>query len=133
MSSAFDEVAGHRFVSLTTFRRNGAPVSTPVWIAPDGDDLVVITNDNVGKTKRLARDPRVELRECSLRGEVAPDAPTHRGTATVHRDQATIRRVRGAIGRKYPEARLGNAVLPLLQRVGLMKTPRAGILVRLDA
>ena len=37
------------YVSLTTFRRTGAPVSAPVWAAPDGDTLVVWTRTDSGK------------------------------------------------------------------------------------
>jgi PPOX class probable F420-dependent enzyme len=39
------------YVSLTTFRRTGVPVSTPVWAAPDGDTLVVWTRADSGKRK----------------------------------------------------------------------------------
>lgn len=130
--SALDEAGQPRYVSFTTFRRTGVPVATPVWIARDGDELCFMTNDNVGKTKRLKNNPACEMRPCSMRGEVEPDAPVWRGTATVHRDEATQRRVRAAIARKYPEGRLGNAVVGLLMRVGVLKTPRAAILIRLD-
>ena len=37
------------YVSLTTFRRTGVPVSTPVWAAPDGDSLLVWTRTESGK------------------------------------------------------------------------------------
>ncbi|WP_209308980.1 pyridoxamine 5'-phosphate oxidase family protein [Blastococcus sp. CT_GayMR16] len=37
------------YVSLTTFRRTGVPVSTPVWAAPDGDTLLVWTRTDTGK------------------------------------------------------------------------------------
>jgi uncharacterized protein len=37
------------YVSLTTFRRTGVPVSTPVWAAPEGDSLVVWTRADSGK------------------------------------------------------------------------------------
>ena len=37
------------YVSLTTFRRTGAPVVTPVWAAPDGDTLVIWTRADSGK------------------------------------------------------------------------------------
>ena len=64
---------GHeRFVSLTTFRRNGEGVATPVWVARDGDALVVITPEGTGKLRRLRRDDRVTLRPCDRRGRVAP-------------------------------------------------------------
>ena len=56
---AFAALGGVSFVSLTTFRRNGAPVSTPVWVAADGDDLVVLTPTASGKVRRLRNDARV--------------------------------------------------------------------------
>jgi PPOX class probable F420-dependent enzyme len=119
-------VAAYGYVSLTTFRRSGEPVSTPVWVARDGDELVVITIDDVGKTKRLTHTPRVELRQCDARGAVAEGAPTHHGTARVVRSPAEIAAVRRAIGRKYLLARLGNAVRSVTSRVVAGK-PRAGI------
>lgn len=60
------------FVSLTTFRRSDEPVSTAVWIARDGDDLVVITPAESGKVKRIKNSGRVELRPCNRGGKV-PD------------------------------------------------------------
>lgn len=81
--STLDDLAGEPFVSLTTFRRDGTPVATPVWIARDGDALVVTTVAGTGKVKRLRRNPRVELRPCSRRGEVPPGAGMASGTAEV--------------------------------------------------
>ena len=130
--TAFDEAAAARYVSFTTFRRTGEPVATPVWIAPDGDELLFVSEDPAGKLKRLRNNPRVELRPCSLRGVVADDAPTWRGTAAVHRDDLSLRRARRATARKYPEARISNAVLPLLQRIGVARSRRAVVVVRLD-
>ncbi len=89
------------FVSLTTYRRNGQPVSTPVWIGRDGDALVVTTPAESGKVKRLRNDPRVELRPCSRRGQVADGAPRAAGRvqivggAAAERATATIRRKYG--------------------------------------
>lgn len=77
------DVAGHEFVSLTTFRRSGEGVATPVWIAVDGDALVVTTPAGSGKVKRLRRDPRVEMRPCSRRGAVPEGAPVVLAVATV--------------------------------------------------
>ena len=37
------------YVSLTTFRRTGVPVPTPVRAAPDGETLVVRTRADSGK------------------------------------------------------------------------------------
>ncbi|WP_199580397.1 PPOX class F420-dependent oxidoreductase [Blastococcus sp. TBT05-19] len=58
------------YVSLTTFRRTGAPVATPVWAAPDGDDLVVWTRADSGKVKRLRHTSRVTVAPCDVRGKV---------------------------------------------------------------
>ncbi|MBY4040198.1 PPOX class F420-dependent oxidoreductase [Rhodococcus fascians] len=79
------------FVSLTTFRRSGAPVSTPVWIARDGDNLVVITPAESGKVKRIKNSDRVELRPCSRRGAVPDDAVAVTGSATIVTGDAASR------------------------------------------
>ena len=94
-------LAEERFVSLTTFRRNGAPVSTPVWIGRDGDALVVTTPAGSGKVKRLRTEPRVELRPCSRTGKVAPDAVMVSGHAEVLDDPAAHARVAAVVRRKY--------------------------------
>ena len=113
-------------MSLTTFRRTGQPVATPVWIARDGDELVVITVDGVGKTKRLAHTSRVELRSCDVRGTVPHGAPTHHGTARVVRATEEVAAVKQAIGAKYRLARLGDAAAAVASRV-VKRKPRAGI------
>lgn len=72
MSSAhpFDILNGHNFMSLTTYRKNGQPVPTPVWFARDGDRLVMLTQRESGKVKRISRTPRVTIAPCTVRGDV---------------------------------------------------------------
>lgn len=125
-------IAEQRYVSLTTFRRSGAHVATPVWIAGDGDELVVITVDDTGKTRRLARDPRVELRPCDFRGLVLvlEGAPTYAGSARVVRDPTGVTAVKGAISAKYLMARLGDAAERVLGHL-LRRRARAGIRITL--
>ena len=131
MPSDLDVVNAHRYVSLTTFRRNGARVSTPVWIARDGGELVVVTVDPSGKLKRLAHTSRVELRPCDIRGRVPGGTTTYAGTAVVDRTPEGVAAVKRAIGRKYVMARLGDAVAAVTDRVR-PRTPRAGIRITLD-
>ncbi|SFP33194.1 hypothetical protein SAMN05660464_2820 [Geodermatophilus dictyosporus] len=57
-------------VSLTTFRRTGQPVATPVWAAPDGESLVVWTRADSGKVRRLRHTSRVTVAPCDIRGRV---------------------------------------------------------------
>ncbi len=80
-TDAWSEIAGSSFVSLGTYRKSGALVATPVWIAPDGADLVVTTEIATGKVKRLRRNPAVSLRPCSRMGHVDADAITVMATA----------------------------------------------------
>lgn len=129
-SDAFAVLARERYVSLTTFRRSGEPVSSPVWIAPDGDELVVITVDPTGKLKRLAHTRRVELRPCDLRGRVAEGAPTFSGRATVDRSDEAVATVKRAIGRKYLFARIGDTVSGLFSWA-VKRKPRAAIRITL--
>lgn len=126
LTVALDEIAGHQYVSLTTFRRSGEPVATPMWVARSGREVVVISLDGVGKTKRLGHTSRVELRPCDVRGRVAEGAPVWHGTARVVRDREGLDEVRRAMSAKYPLARLGNALEDLLGR-WMRRKPRAGI------
>ena len=63
-----------RYVSLTTFRRTGEPVATPVWAAPDAEGLVVWTRADSGKVKRLRHTSRVTVAPCDVRGRVTGPA-----------------------------------------------------------
>lgn len=58
----FGVLAGHTYASLTTFRKNGEAVSTPVWFAVLDDRVYVGTDPESGKMKRIRNDPRVVLR-----------------------------------------------------------------------
>jgi PPOX class probable F420-dependent enzyme len=71
------------FIVLTTFRKTGVGVPTTVWVARDGDSLLVITPAESGKVKRLRNSGRVELQASSRMGKVADGAPIISGTATV--------------------------------------------------
>jgi len=83
--SGLSALGDEAFVSLTTFRRSGEGVATPVWVARDGADdaLVVTTPAASGKVTRLRRDPRVVLRPCDRRGTVPPGASAVEGTAEI--------------------------------------------------
>lgn len=64
-----DVLDGARYVLLTTTRRDGTPVPTPVWFARTAPDtIVVVTRADAGKVKRLRNDPRCTLAPCDVRG-----------------------------------------------------------------
>jgi PPOX class probable F420-dependent enzyme len=93
-----ERLAAASYLSLTTFRRDGTPVSTPVWLARDGDRLCVITEAEAGKAKRLRHTSRVELAPCTARGEET-GARAH-GDATLA-DTAGTAHVRDLVARRY--------------------------------
>lgn len=76
-----------RYIRFTNFRRNGEPVSTPVWIAPFGDEVVFSTHPEAGKVKRLRNDPRVEIARSGVRGAVEEGTEVLGGTARLLSDE----------------------------------------------
>jgi len=63
---------------LTTFRRDGTPVQTPVSIAVDGDHAFIRTWDTAGKVKRIRNNPEVTIAPCTARGRpTGASIPAH--------------------------------------------------------
>ena len=92
-----------KYVALVTFRKSGEPVTTPVWFAEVGGSFGVITDNNVGKVKRIRNNPSVTITPCDMRGNHLEGATTLAARArVVSGDEA--KRVRQAIARKYPLA-----------------------------
>ena len=111
-SPAEKELVQARYVSFTTWRRDGRPVSTPVWIVPFEGGWAFTTGGESGKVKRLRRDARATLQVCDRRGRVADGATTHEGAAIVL-DGDDAERVAAAVREKY---KIGWALLSLWER-----------------
>ncbi|MGO4600846.1 PPOX class F420-dependent oxidoreductase [Terrabacter sp. 2YAF2] len=94
-------LGGERFVLLTTYRRNGEPVATPVWVLPDAGAAIVSTPEGAGKLKRLRQDPRVTVQPCDRRGNVDAGAPVVEGRAEIITDSAASEAVNRRLARKY--------------------------------
>ncbi len=62
-----------RYISLETYRKNGTGVKTPVWFAHmgegDGESLVVVTNKDSYKVKRLRRNGDIRVAACNVNGK----------------------------------------------------------------
>ncbi len=69
MSNYFSSFTKHKFINLTTFRKTGVAVSTPVWFAQDGDRLLVRTFTIAWKVKRIGNNPRVQVSLCDMKGK----------------------------------------------------------------
>ena len=64
------EIQGQKYISLSTFRKTGAAVPTPVWFGEKDDKLYVKTRNDSGKYKRIRNNPQVRVAPCSIRGKV---------------------------------------------------------------
>jgi PPOX class probable F420-dependent enzyme len=98
MSPTFADVAKAQYVLLTTFTKDGRPKPTPVWAAPDGDRLLVITQEKSWKVRRIRNTARVTLAVCDMGGH--PKSEAIEATATVL-DKAQTGLVYDAVGREY--------------------------------
>jgi PPOX class probable F420-dependent enzyme len=58
-----------KYLSITSYRRDGSGVSTPVWFAAEDERLLVMTDSKSGKVKRIRRNPYVTIAPCSGRGK----------------------------------------------------------------
>ena len=98
MAGPFDALDGHRYVRLSTFRKSGAAVPTPVWFARVGDLLYVVTGRETGKAKRIRNNPNVVLAPSDFRGK--PKGPDLRATARLTNQRKGDPADR-ALGQKY--------------------------------
>lgn len=108
-SAALIALSRSTYVRLTTFRRNGTPVPTPVWVVADRSalggrdgDLLVITGAEAGKVKRLRHNGRVLLVPCDRRGKVGAGATELEALAEVVVDPVIVRRLRLLVQIKHP-------------------------------
>jgi PPOX class probable F420-dependent enzyme len=74
----FAAFAGHKYLNLETFRKNGEGVKTPVWFAAELSasldlseaKLYVYTIGVSGKVKRIRNNNRVLIAPCNARGSL---------------------------------------------------------------
>jgi len=59
-----------RYLSVTSFKRDGTPVATPVWFVSDGSRLWALTDRHSAKVRRMRRDPRVLVAPCRPDGKL---------------------------------------------------------------
>jgi len=71
-TTTFDPLSSAQYASLTTFRRNGTAVPTPIWFAiyePTGT-MYIETDATSGKVKRIRHTQQVTLAQCTANGKV---------------------------------------------------------------
>ncbi len=93
-------IGSEKYLSFTTFRKDGAPKSTAVWIADLGDGSLGFTSASSSwKVKRLANNSSVLLQPSDSRGKVKEGTEPVSATAVVSKEDFSS--VASAIGKKY--------------------------------
>ncbi|MFE9702848.1 PPOX class F420-dependent oxidoreductase [Streptomyces sp. NPDC005930] len=96
--ASLDRLGAGKYLLVTTYRKNGTPVATPVWVVRDEDALGVWTVADSWKVKRVRNRADVLVGPCDVRGR--PTGGQLPGTAEIC-DAATTARYRKLLIRKY--------------------------------
>ncbi len=97
-NDVFPHLQRQQYMRLTTYRKTGEAVPTPVWFARVDDKLYVYTSAKSGKVKRIRRNPVVTVAPCTASGRVT--GPAQEACARIMGDDEG-RLAREAIDRKY--------------------------------
>ncbi len=127
-------ISDEKYMLLTTFRRNGTPVSAPVWVVGlDGPTFGFATSSASGKAKRLAHTPRVTVQASDARGRVAPGTPVVEGTAQIvtgAQHDTIVAKVRAKYGYMVTVSKVMGSIMGALRRrpipygdIGVVITP----------
>ncbi len=73
MNISWEPVRRARCVALTTYKKDGTGVTTPMWVAVDGNRILTTSDFDAWKLRRIERNPRVRLAPCTIRGRVTGD------------------------------------------------------------
>ncbi len=117
MTSTLEPLRHTKTILLTTYKRDGTPIRTPVSIAFDGERAFFRSYDKAWKTKRLRNNPRVEAAPCTMRGKPTGEAISARATLL---DDDEVGTAAAALARRH---RVLQAILvPFSHRIMRYKT-----------
>ncbi|HEX5019254.1 MAG TPA: PPOX class F420-dependent oxidoreductase [Candidatus Binatia bacterium] len=112
MAAALDRFVNQKTVLLTSYRRDGTPVGTPVNIAVEGTRAFVRTFDTAWKLKRVRNNPAVEIAPSTTRGK--PTGPAIRARARLLAG-SEAECASQALNKKHPI--LHGVLVPLVHRL----------------
>ena len=98
-SYAFANLDREKYMSLTTFRKTGEAVITPVWFAESKGTIYVGTGVNAGKLKRIRHTELVALAACTMSGKVT--GSEIEGKARVVSEPLEKSEAEAALSKKY--------------------------------
>ena len=89
-----------KYVSFVTYKKDGTPIATPVWVVPYDGGYAFTTDPTAYKVRRIKNDARATLTVCDMRGKVSDDATTHLGSAVLLNDEQS-KEVAQLVAQKY--------------------------------
>ena len=98
MDDTLDRLAAGKYLLVSTYKKDGSTVATPVWVVRDGDALGVWTVADSWKVKRIRNRADVLVGPCDLRGK--PTGEPVPGVAQILSVTETAH-YRGLLRRKY--------------------------------
>ncbi|HET7051422.1 MAG TPA: PPOX class F420-dependent oxidoreductase [Solirubrobacteraceae bacterium] len=102
-----------RYLSVTSFKRDGTGVATPVWFVSDGRRLFAFTDLHSAKVRRVRRNPRVLVASCRVDGKRRGEQlPAHVELLT---GTAELERVRKLLLERYT---ISYRIVMLFYRLG---------------
>ena len=69
-AAELDALFPGRYLSVTSFKRDGTGVATPLWFVTDGSRVFALTDLHSAKVKRIRRNPRVLVARCRASGKL---------------------------------------------------------------
>lgn len=132
-------IAEEKYVSLTTFTKDGRPKPLPVWIVALGEndtgksEVGFTTGDDSWKMKRIGNTPRVTLQACDQRGNITDGAPVVEGTAR-KATSAEFSEISALVKKKY------GVMVPVIKFIGIFRkmfkgeeSANSGVVIELAA
>ncbi|HYB30040.1 MAG TPA: PPOX class F420-dependent oxidoreductase [Solirubrobacteraceae bacterium] len=110
-----------KYLSVTSFKRDGAGVATPVWFVVENGRLLIHTGSQSGKAKRIRRNPSVLIAPCTASGRLRGDPVSAMAEFLSERDSRQVMRL---LERKYRVDRV--LLLPLYRLVQWLRGARTG-------
>ena len=110
-----------KYLSLTTFKRDGTGVATPVWFVAENGRLLVKTDEQSFKVKRIRRNPKVLIAPCSASGRFHGDPVPGRAVLLASNELDHVDRL---MAEKYRIDRV--LILPLYRGVQRLRGNRGG-------
>jgi uncharacterized protein len=86
-----------KYINIQTYKKNGLPISTPVWFIIKDNRIFFRTSQNSGKIKRIRNNNNIKFALCDIRGKIKGES--FDGIAKIENDPNNV--ILSQINKKY--------------------------------